>query len=220
LARPLERAEWIGQTIKNIRRENATEADREEYRKLLDEMPELATSLEKMYFRATRKPLEKHPSVDEDLKRRRKLMRAALLGPAPSELEKLLVEVVLSAHADYWHFAVMYKQQTAGAITLRDMEQWERVLNAKEQRYLRAIPIDPFTESPTWIVVAPREVDKGGVIDVQSTMTDSEGQPRRAATAAGAADALPDMVTREGGSSSLVTVAAGAASAPEQGEAR
>ena len=88
------------------------------------------------------------------------------------------------------------------------------------QRYLRAIPIDPFTESPTWIVVAPREVDKGGVIDVQSTMTDSEGQPRRAATAAGAADALPDMVTREGGSSSLVTVAAGAASAPEQGEAR
>lgn len=88
------------------------------------------------------------------------------------------------------------------------------------QRYLRAIPVDPFTESPTWIVVAPREVDKGGVIDVQSTMTDSEGQPRRAATAAGAADALPDMVTREGGSSSLVTVAAGAASAPEQGEAR
>lgn len=87
------------------------------------------------------------------------------------------------------------------------------------QRYLRAIPVDPFTESPTWIVVAPREVDKGGVIDVQSTMTDSEGQPRRAATA-GAADALPDMVTREGGSSSLVTVAAGAASAPEQGEAR
>jgi general secretion pathway protein G len=53
------------------------------------------------------------------------------------------------------------------------------------QRYLRAIPVDPFTESPTWIVVAPREVDKGGVIDVQSTMTDSEGQPRRAATAAG-----------------------------------
>ena len=139
LARPLEHAEWIGHTIKNIRRENATEADREEYRKLLDEMPELATSLEKMYFRATRKPLEKHPSVDEDLKRRRKLMRAALLGPAPSELEKLLVEVVLSAHADYWHFAVMYKQQTAGAITLRDMEQWERVLNNKEQRYLRAI---------------------------------------------------------------------------------
>ncbi len=87
------------------------------------------------------------------------------------------------------------------------------------QRYLRAIPVDPFTESPTWIVVAPREVDKGGVIDVQSTMTDSEGQPRRAATA-GAADALPDMVAREGGSSSLVTVAAGAASAPEQGEAR
>ena len=139
LARPLEHAEWIGHTIKNIRRENATEADREEYRKLLDEMPELATSLEKMYFRATRKPLEKHPSVDEDLKRRRKLMRAALLGPAPSELEKLLVEVVLSAHADYWHFAVMYKQQTAGSVSLRDMEQWERVLNNKEQRYLRAI---------------------------------------------------------------------------------
>ena len=139
LARPLERAEWIGQTIKNIRRENATEADREEYRKLLDEMPELAVSLEGMYFRATRKPFENHASVDEDLKHRRKLMRAALLGPAPSELEKLLVEVVLSAHADYWHFAVMYKQQTNDKFYLKDMEQWERVLNNKEQRYLRAI---------------------------------------------------------------------------------
>ena len=139
LAGPMDHTEWMARTIKNIYRADATQADREEYRKLLDEMPELATSLEKMYFRATRKPLEKHPSVDEDLMRRRKLMRAALLGPAPSELEKLLVEVVLSAHADYWHFATLYKQQTVESFTFQDMDQWERMLSSKEQRYLRAI---------------------------------------------------------------------------------
>ncbi|QTN25774.1 prepilin-type N-terminal cleavage/methylation domain-containing protein [Rhizobacter sp. AJA081-3] len=90
------------------------------------------------------------------------------------------------------------------------------------QRYLRAIPVDPFTESPTWVVVAPRDADKGGVIDVQSTMTDLNGEPRRAAAVAtdAAADALPNRVAREGGSSMVVTATAVAASAPEAGGAR
>jgi general secretion pathway protein G len=90
------------------------------------------------------------------------------------------------------------------------------------QRYLRAIPNDPFTESPTWIVVAPRDADKGGVIDVQSTMTDMDGQPRRPpATAADApADTMPNLVVREGGAATVVTVAATAASAPATGGTR
>jgi general secretion pathway protein G len=88
------------------------------------------------------------------------------------------------------------------------------------QRYLRAIPNDPFTESPTWIVVAPAEPDKGGVIDVRSTLTDLDGQPRR-----GAAPAVDSpMVAREAGASSIVTAAgpttADAASAPSAGGAR
>lgn len=90
------------------------------------------------------------------------------------------------------------------------------------QRYLRAIPVDPFTESPTWVVVAPRNADKGGVIDVQSTMTGMNGEPRRPLP--GAADApaetQPNLVTREGGSSAVVTAAAVAASAPDAGGAR
>ena len=90
------------------------------------------------------------------------------------------------------------------------------------QRYLRAIPNDPFTESPTWVVVAPRELDKGGVIDVQSTMTDSNGEQRRAPSPAGEATAepLPNLVVREGGSSTVVKMVAIAASAPETGDPR
>lgn len=81
-------------------------------------------------------------------------------------------------------------------------------------RYLRAIPVDPFTESPTWLVVAPRQADKGGVIDVQSTMTDMDGQPRRAPSRAqDTADAPAGLVAREGGGSAIVTVAATAATA-------
>lgn len=90
------------------------------------------------------------------------------------------------------------------------------------QRYLRAIPNDPFTESPTWLVVAPRDADKGGVIDVHSTMTDVDGQPRRAPTPAAdaPADTLPNLVVREGGSTAVVTVVANAASAPDAGGPR
>jgi general secretion pathway protein G len=81
-------------------------------------------------------------------------------------------------------------------------------------RYLRAIPVDPFTESPTWIVVAPRQADKGGVIDVQSTMTDMDGQPRQPTPRAeGSPEAPAGLVALEGGTTAVVTVTATAAAA-------
>ena len=36
------------------------------------------------------------------------------------------------------------------------------------KRYLRAIPPDPFTQSPTWVAVPPSDPNKGGVYDVRS----------------------------------------------------
>jgi len=37
------------------------------------------------------------------------------------------------------------------------------------KRYLRAIPADPFTRSPsTWVAVPPSDPSKGGVFDVRS----------------------------------------------------
>lgn len=86
------------------------------------------------------------------------------------------------------------------------------------QRYLRAIPIDPFSESPTWLVVAPKDPDKGGVIDVQSTLTGVDGQARVPATVGTAAASLGTMVALEGGTSRVVT-AQPAASAPAAGAA-
>ncbi len=82
------------------------------------------------------------------------------------------------------------------------------------QRYLRAIPVDPFTEAPNWVVVAPKDSAKGGVIDVQSTQTDSRGEPRRLPGATEPVDTLPNMVAQEGGVQS-VSSATAAASAPE-----
>jgi general secretion pathway protein G len=37
------------------------------------------------------------------------------------------------------------------------------------KRYLRAIPADPITQSPsTWVAVPPNDPQKGGVYDVRS----------------------------------------------------
>jgi general secretion pathway protein G len=86
-------------------------------------------------------------------------------------------------------------------------------------RYLRAIPADPFTEAATWVVVAPKELEKGGVIDIRSTGQDRNGQPRLAPAFAGGAHepvGLVDMVSQEGGSSRVVSVQS-AASSPETG---
>lgn len=99
-------------------------------------------------------------------------------------------------------------------------------------RYLRAIPPDPYSEAPTWVVVAPMDSAKGGVIDVQSTLTDSRGEPRAAPgtnatgnNAPGAQDGLPNFVAQEGGATRVESVAAGASSAsadamPATGAAR
>lgn len=87
-------------------------------------------------------------------------------------------------------------------------------------RYLRAIPNDPFTESPTWIVVAPKDSSMGGVIDVKSTLTDTNGEQRGAPQPVkDASDTLSNLVAQQGGGSQIVT-AATAASAPFAGEAR
>ena len=84
------------------------------------------------------------------------------------------------------------------------------------QRYLRAIPVDPFTEAPNWIVVAPKDPAKGGVIDVQSTLTDSSGESRRAPGATEPLASLPNMVVQEGGTQRVVgAIAAASAPAPE-----
>lgn len=71
-----------------------------------------------------------------------------------------------------------------------------------QRRYLRAIPADPFAEAPTWIVIAPKDSARGGVIDVRSTRTDARGDPlpmRDAPTEGG-------LVEHESGSSQVVTV--------------
>ncbi len=49
-----------------------------------------------------------------------------------------------------------------------------------EQKYLRAVPLDPITESSTsWILVAPADGDGDGVADVKSGApgADKQGHP-------------------------------------------
>jgi general secretion pathway protein G len=83
------------------------------------------------------------------------------------------------------------------------------------RRYLRAIPPDPYTETPTWVVIAPQDAAKGGVIDVQSTLTDVRGEPRLppGQTSAAAAETLPNFVTQEGGVAQVVDARAAASAA-------
>jgi general secretion pathway protein G len=37
-------------------------------------------------------------------------------------------------------------------------------------RYLRAVPVDPLTDAPDWVVVAPHDPALGGVYDVRSAV--------------------------------------------------
>lgn len=47
-----------------------------------------------------------------------------------------------------------------------------------QSRYLRTIPIDPLTESPNWIVIAPQDPTQGAVFDVRSAQPAKEENER------------------------------------------
>jgi len=121
---------------------DVTQADRDEFRKLLALHPDLSKDhgeLPKMYRMFALEMFQGQPLLEESVRHRLKVMRAELAGPAPSPLELLLVDVVLSTYQDYWHFAMIMKQKTSQSFTLHEMPKWEHVLASKETRYLRAI---------------------------------------------------------------------------------
>jgi hypothetical protein len=142
LAGPQTEGEWIKATYAAMKRKDASPADRAEYRKLLELYPDLSKDhgeLPKMYRMFALEMFQGQPILEESVKHRLKVMRAELAGPTPSALEVLLVDVVLSAYQDYWHFAMVMKQKTAQSFTLHEMPKWEHLLASKETRYLRAI---------------------------------------------------------------------------------
>jgi hypothetical protein len=139
---PQTEGEWIGATIAAVRRPGATEHDREEFRALLALRPDLfetSGDLARMAQRERRGSLAKHAYLDESVKHQMRQLRTSLGYEAASTLERLLIDVIVGAWQDYHLFAMVYGQRTGESFTLRDMEQWERVLASKEARYLRAI---------------------------------------------------------------------------------
>lgn len=43
-----------------------------------------------------------------------------------------------------------------------------------QARYLRSVPVDPMTEAPNWIVIAPNDPTQGAVFDVRSARSKEE----------------------------------------------
>ena len=139
---PQSEGEWLKATYAAMMRKDATSADREEFRKLLDLYPNLSKDygvLPKFYRQFALETFDGQPIMQESVNHRLKIMRAELAGATPSPLELLLVDVVLSTYQDYWQFAMVAKQKTAKSFTLDEMPKWEHVLASKETRYLRAI---------------------------------------------------------------------------------
>lgn len=45
-----------------------------------------------------------------------------------------------------------------------------------QKRYLRSVPVDPITESPNWIVIAPLDTSLSGVYDIHSAAKTKGGE--------------------------------------------
>jgi general secretion pathway protein G len=56
-----------------------------------------------------------------------------------------------------------------------DQARYPRTLDELvHAKYLRAVPVDPLTDAPNWIVVAPHDPALGGVYDVRSAKSSKE----------------------------------------------
>ncbi len=67
----------------------------------------------------------------------------------------------------------------------------ERLDELVSRRYLRSVPINPYTEAPDWVVIAPPQGGKGAVYDVRAPGPASAARLEEAGGAAPNADA-PD----------------------------
>ena len=47
-----------------------------------------------------------------------------------------------------------------------------------QARYLRSVPVDPLTDAPNWIVIAPQDPALGAVFDVRSAKRSKEESDR------------------------------------------
>lgn len=47
-----------------------------------------------------------------------------------------------------------------------------------QAKYLRSVPVDPLTEAPNWIVIAPQDPTQGAVFDVRSAQRSKEENDR------------------------------------------
>lgn len=47
-----------------------------------------------------------------------------------------------------------------------------------QAKYLRSVPVDPLTQAPNWIVIAPQDPTLGAVFDVRSTQRSGEEDDR------------------------------------------
>lgn len=54
----------------------------------------------------------------------------------------------------------------------------DRLEDLVERRYLRAVPLDPYSERPDWVLIPPQDSTLGNVGDVASSGRDLDGRPR------------------------------------------
>lgn len=119
-----------------------TREQREEYRALLREKPEIANILGTLPELAQKESLKRFasfPALEDSVRFQLQRLRDDLAGEHPTQLEKLLIEAIVLCYQDYFNFAMLMNTNIGKEITLTALEQWERVLEGKEQRYLRSI---------------------------------------------------------------------------------
>ena len=73
----------------------------------------------------------------------------------------------------------------------------DRLEDLVDKRYLRAVPLNPFTEQADWVIVLPPVGQKGGVYDVKPAATASRPLPMAAEPEAAPAGEGPGEPARE-----------------------
>jgi len=140
---PISRETWAEQTISAVMTRSATDAQRDEYRRLLGIIPSFATKNGDLARIALRELCTSRyagqPVVEEAISHIAAQLRRDLAGPHPSPIELLLVDVVLLNWHDWYSFELMYSKNAADGVSLDACEQYERIKDRKQQRYERAI---------------------------------------------------------------------------------
>jgi hypothetical protein len=133
---------WAASVLSAMKAARPSDAARQEYRALLDQMPEVWKKTGDLARRARlslSERFERFPRWHEEIKHATAELQRDLGHDTASPIERVLIEQIVICYIDLHSMEVIYSQQIKDNVSFSQMQSWDEVLDKRNTRFLRSV---------------------------------------------------------------------------------